>query len=800
VSVSSAFLWRFLDDVWDLLPTKDRSLFESYWSGLIQVASDLEQKTIEAGLSNEISTVPVFLTDRWNRYSMDEENTDTFDASDSLTLLGSTLSRMSKEAGFYDTLKVSLPSGQIAHEETMQFFDQSVRHLRYGKIVKGTISIVSGDFEYTQNRDYAINVADGSIQTINSGRIPIDDIVTIRYLHEEYTRGLDYEIDELNSGVYRTASTVIPDGKVVTASYSYNSTATLPLEGSSASIKGAELTDLSKDFSTLLPSRTLTISSGPNSGEYSVNSVLSTNKIQISTSFPVDQETDVVYSINAFPYGLKIDKQVVSIPLIQDRVDLPSSVMVEGIDYVLRDGIFSCRTAFRISELGSESTRTRQMWAEVTKVDKETPYRNFGVLIDFYRKNSDSYKLALQGLWYTFWTGSTPGNLERGLHILLGLPFARKAGTVTRVDSTAGIIEITDGRGQIITYTIPSELEAEVSRGDEVFRFQQLTTGVEIVDRNNYPGFVSSHIGRAGIQRFLTDNATRGSGSSDETRALTLLENHLLLPQVLASAVTERVNVSELTTFLDNMKPSWTEYVFSFAVEEDESLLAEEDLGPVEPALNLTTTISNNEWNQSYGNGNFSVESSTGKTIGIGSIAAGNFSDISGNFIANNVKPGDFLQIFNQTFKGYHRVIEVFSLNLLSIDIPDSDLAEEFSLSYVIIPKERAGLNHDSVCLARENIIMNGSAYSTPATLNTKTDIDFSETSIEDDDVLSLLLVDIGITGDEVQVITAADVISQEFSVGTPPAAPISRDHQLASTVLKRTDNSGPTVTDAFAI
>ena len=75
-SLSSLFLYRFLDDVWDLLPTEDRDLFEAYWRGKLRIAGDLEQKTLEASQSTEVAEVPVFLTERWNRFVMDEDTTD----------------------------------------------------------------------------------------------------------------------------------------------------------------------------------------------------------------------------------------------------------------------------------------------------------------------------------------------------------------------------------------------------------------------------------------------------------------------------------------------------------------------------------------------------------------------------------------------------------------------------------------------------------------------------------------------------------------------------------------------------
>lgn len=796
MSISSSFLWRFLEDVWDILPTEDRQLFEAYWSAQIQIASNLEQKTIEAGLSTQVSTVPVYLTERWNRFLINEDVCDLFQQTDELTLVLLTEAAVSRETILYDTLKVSLPSGQIQHEENIFFFDDSVRQLRYGRLINGTVSVRLADQEFTQNRDYAVNIETGAIQALEAGRIPIDQSVEIRYQHREYTRGLDYEVNEVTGKIYRLAGTAIASGTDITASYTYNGTATLSLDGDGGAVAGSTLTDTTKNFSAVIGGRTLTIASGPNAGTYTVNSIPNPTQVEVIETFPSVQDGDVVYSINAFPHGIKVNKNIVSIPHLRDRIDEPTFVLIEGVDYTVRDGLLAVKASFPMSTLGPENTRERQVWAETVKIDRETPYRNFGVLIDFYRKNSESYKLALQGLWYAFWTGSTPGNLQRGLHILLGLPFAKRAGVVSRLTATE--IDITDPRGQIITYSIPDGLDAAVELGDDVERFASLSTGVSIIDRNNEPGFVANRLGRAGISRFLTSNASRGLGDTDETKALLLLEHHLFLPQVLVEAIVQRVNVTELVTFLNNMKPSWTEYVFSFNSEEAEQLTLSEDLPPNDLAMDLSTTVDNNQWNQSFAFNNFLVAENSGEIIGGGTQATGNFRDLAVDFAAFDVDESDTVMILAGAFIGYHRVLKRVSTHVLALDIPDALIASVLDLEYVVIPRER-NMDNDTVNLGLEHILLTGTAFSAPAVLNTKTNINLAGSSLRNEDIKTLLLVDASNAGDEVQAITNANKLLNEITVANAPAV-AAQDHEISSCSLVRVDNTGPTVTDAFAI
>lgn len=795
MSISASFLWRFLDDVWDLLPSEDRELFQTYWSGKVQVAANLEQKTLEAALSLEAAEVPVYLTERWNRFVMDDSTCDIFGTTDSLELTGVAPTYLSRDTAFFDTLMVTNSTGQIPASQTMQFFDDSIRELRYQNLVPNTISIKLNTFEFTQGRDYVVNTELGTVQPLPNGRIPYDDVVTITYQHRWYTRDADYTVDEVNNTITRTASSEIVSGQTVSVSYSYNTTTTLPLTGDSGITSYASLTDDTKDFSTLLPNRTLTITDGPNAGTYTVNAIVSPTEIQITESFPTPQ-SEVSYSINAFPHGQRVDSRIASIPLLQNLVDDPTHVLVEGVDYIVEGGILATNAVFPISELGPEDKREAVMWAEVTKINDETPYRNFGVLIDFYRANSEEYKLALQGLWYAFWTGSTPGNLERGLHILLGLPYARRAGTVTLVEGST--VEITDSRGRVLSYTIPEGLSAVVELGDEVERFDSLSTGVSLEDRNSNPGFVASELGIHGIERFLTSRASRGSSLTDDVRALTLLEHHLFMPRILVEVIQQNINVSELVTFLDNMKPAWTEYILAFSsVGEDEFSLEDSEL-TTDVTLDLSANVTSNEWNQTISYEEYRVSDSSpsnAEILATGTQATGNFRDTTVDFVAAGIVGGDVVRIYDGQFSGSWVVLEAIDANTLSLDIPDADITGSSGFGYAVIPDER-DLGHDAVQIKREHITLPGTAYSAPSSLNTKTDADFR--GLKQPELVNLLLVDAGHANNEVQSITDADVDLNELQVGTAPSTG-AQDHEIASAALTRA-NSGGTVTHAYAI
>lgn len=803
MTISAGFLWRFLDDVWDLLPPQDRTLFETYWSAQIQIAANFQNKALEASLSNSVIDVPVLLTDRWERFVMDEVSCDLFGATDSITLVGDTPTALSRATALYHTLSVGSSTAQILYSESLVFSDDSPHKLRYGKVIAGTLSVRIGSAQYTENRDYSVNHVDGIVSALDGGRLPIDQVATIHYAHSEYAAGLDYDVNQPNGTIARSHGSTIVSGTQVAARYTYNNTATLPLSstGGAVLVDLVTLRDTTQDFSGLLPGRTLTVTSGLNTGTYTVDAVVSQTDLRITTNFVQAQVGDVVYLINAFPHGIKVNSRIASVPTLQNTITDPTRVFVEGVDFIVANGILSARQAFQMPTIGHLDDRVPTMWAEKTKIDGETPYRNFGVLIDFYRKNSEAYKLALQGLWYAFWTGSTPNNIRRGLHILLGLPFVRQAGVVTvataPTSSTTGDVRVTDARGRHVTYSIPSGLTLEdgVILGARLDRFSALSTGVKVIDRNNEPGFVKTRLGRAGIQRFLTTNASRGvAASTDESKSLELLEHHLFLPQILVDAVTRRIDVTELTQFLNNIKPQWTEYLLSFNDDASDSLNLMEEASYAW-AIDLTTTIGNNEGGLAWHRNNFLVSRSTGKILGDGSSTAGNFQDPMVDFSALGIGRGDYVRIATGDYSGYHKVLAIIGTNILALDIPGVT-SPDHALEYVILQKEH-GLGHDAVNLRLEHVLLSGTGYSEPTGMSIRTDATLA--GLENKDLRSLMLVDVGMLGMEIQDIIDADVATGELWINTVPPM-VARHHEIASAALKRIDGTTSTVTHAFAI
>jgi hypothetical protein len=364
-----------------------------------------------------------------------------------------------------------------------------------------------------------------------------------------------------------------------------------------------------------------------------------------------------------YPYALGIDEKTVSIPKLQTEITPTESTrfLYENVDYVVGSGF--------IAFAAPPPTTT---WAEISLLNDQTPWRNFGAMIDFYLESSPQYVAALQGLYYAYFTGSQVGTIENAVALLLGLPVALDAGEVTGIIDTAvevpivsttkpytittdGSIDLTTilepgGLVRVIgvgsyTYALPiasvtpttvelkqdafatstpaaatlkiprqvrykgsgrprvaevyDGLTLKYTVGDTVKKWAALTNGATVIDKVVDPDFVVSEVGRAGIARFLTDLATVGpAASTDESKALEMLASHLWVMQINGAVFNYLVTYGDIRTFLDRVKPAYTEYILSVLESFSDPVVIDETLHPVDVVIDLTYTVGSNFPNQ----------------------------------------------------------------------------------------------------------------------------------------------------------------------------------------------------------
>lgn len=323
-----------------------------------------------------------------------------------------------------------------------------------------------------------------------------------------------------------------------------------------------------------------------------------TSSIEIlATSIPLANACEFVLGVDvdnlparfprfSYAYSLGYEK-IVSIPEMRDAIrdENVSLTLIEGTDYEVD------RTSGTIS---FAAIPPELLWAKRSLVDKEAPWNNFGFLMGIYQQNSPRYVQVVQGLWFAFWNGPTPENVRRALYLLFGLPVAQENGVVLSASPTEVVTLGDDGTER--TFEVPSGLAPDVVTGERVERFDPIVTGISVFDKVNRPGFITTEIGRFGIQRFLTEDASRGPGDTDETKALTMLEEYTFLPQISVDAfIYEDIDLSNVVRFLDAIKPLNKTYLFQVIVGEfQDPIVFEEDL-TLSPDIDLTPSLDSNE-------------------------------------------------------------------------------------------------------------------------------------------------------------------------------------------------------------
>jgi hypothetical protein len=122
-------------------------------------------------------------------------------------------------------------------------------------------------------------------------------------------------------------------------------------------------------------------------------------------------------------------------------------------------------------------------------------------------------------------------------------------------------------------------------------------SGIEVYDKVNSPGFLSREIGRTGVQPFLTQYATRGHGpNTDETMALTLLEQNTFLPQIDVNAfISQNISLANVRTFLLNIRPMSRTFLFQIIAGVFDDQLSFDEFVGLGVSMDVTANVDSNE-------------------------------------------------------------------------------------------------------------------------------------------------------------------------------------------------------------
>lgn len=440
---NSAYIFDYLNDVWQLLPDQDQSFFAELWGAYQRTYGYLWQQQFESDLANTITNLPLYNTKRWLRHSFSEET-------------------------------------QVAKTAT---------------------------YESPVDFTFGINLADRYLVKLALNEDPPVE-VDIRGVNPYVTT------------VYEICA------KINTA---LGATVVSPKSSGGVLLLTSNVTGYAGSFTFYTPS------------------IGSKDATEIVFGIPTSATLPLTFPPYRYVYQLG-ETNIVRIPVLQNTIhdDLATVVLAEGVDYTIEFGT-------GVISFANQPPAT--LWAKDTICNFETPYNNFGYLMGIYDSNTEAYLKSIQGLWHAFWTGPRPSALKSSLYLLFGLPTASYDGSVVQVTPT----EITlyyPSVNKTEVFSIPENLLAIVSAGDDVVRYDPLVNGIELFDKVNFPGFLANLGGRFSVQPFLTQFASRGPGDSDESRALTLLEESTYLPQITIDAFfNPAIKLGNVPLFLRSIQP-----------------------------------------------------------------------------------------------------------------------------------------------------------------------------------------------------------------------------------------------------
>jgi len=167
------------------------------------------------------------------------------------------------------------------------------------------------------------------------------------------------------------------------------------------------------------------------------------------------------------------DAEIISVAKIQNGINEPTDVLLPGVDFLIFEG------KLYLDRLVSPA------WFYDVQLDLQTPFNNFGFLIDFEPggPTTQEYVDLLKSLWAAIVGGSTHWVMENFGRVMIGSPVARFPGVVKKVESTpeSTVIDI-EGDDDVVRRFTLKGFPPAVSPGDRVNRFTALGGGLNVID------------------------------------------------------------------------------------------------------------------------------------------------------------------------------------------------------------------------------------------------------------------------------------------------------------------------------
>jgi len=192
------------------------------------------------------------------------------------------------------------------------------------------------------------------------------------------------------------------------------------------------------------------------------------------------------------------DPALVWVSSIQDGIDYPTVVLSPNTDFLIHEGKLYLSRVFASA------------WLKDVRIDLQTPYNNFGYLIDFrMTANGPVYVDLLKALWAAYVGGPRHYVMQNFGRIMLGAPAAQFPGVVQAVSGEN--VDILGDDGVLRRFTVTGMPVAVIPQ-QRVDRFTALGGGFNVIDHVTEPDWYTR------FPQFLY--AVERFGATFETAAL----------------------------------------------------------------------------------------------------------------------------------------------------------------------------------------------------------------------------------------------------------------------------------------
>lgn len=602
-----SFIWNYLSDFWSVVVGKEK--FETFWSGVSQLLGDDFVQLWQHGYSKSLADIQRTFVRRWLNFDPYYEEPD-YDE------LPATVSNTSNEAGWAtDPFPTPIP-GESAPDDARSYVLDSMPS-----------TVAAGQYLTLEGVLYKIARVSG-LSLITSDEMPVNDRPqnwmvrpTVASRTSDFTslrvsagdlaifevQDSSGSTQEVTCHIWGVRQGVLSFDDTSLSGYLASSTYTVLFKGVLRR-SAMQVDDLVVSVPRLQEVIALNRVDGrpdpfSENSDYRVEEVTTVteqtvNSIEFLEMWQPEQLRGYAGYTDATNRDYFNDASADFEDAFGAGADLRNYVLeVDGTQYRLYQVLSATRLElFDPSlelNLTGQSWKVRllddppdNLWAEATYLDnRPTIEDNFGRLIGFTlddlsdRTDNLDYLSAVQGLWYFIWSARTPYNIQVGSQIILGLPFAEKAGTITDIQSpfdlTRSRILIQDSGTQALirSYFYPTSLGiadnpatgASYAAGDTVKRFAPLSKGVTVTDYIDDPEWASTYVGSGDmseVEKFHTFGIIVNADAFD-------LVNLLFLVGYLRDQTPEYINpyfvvVKEFGDTIDTEDP----FVFGPAAPE----------------------------------------------------------------------------------------------------------------------------------------------------------------------------------------------------------------------------------------